>query len=266
MRGVTTTKTRKTDLFVSQGHITRSDVNRAFLLVGFFEYGNALYNFGQLLQRCSADELAAMDQIVKRYPEYAVYSNLSNKVISGPSSLQQDRTSDYSQDKLHGFASVIALARVEFGAMLAGFTDSPNPYFFVPVHAFDQNEFHTLLLDGAKTHYWSLLNDPQLKRVTTTVPSNPIVLAYSRRLLTARSMLAAATRLGHAEYSNVQMRELASWKDALDSVQGILVSNIQIYLQDLSVTKTKDSTKVQEYSTACQAMLRAANANATSGK
>ena len=198
-----------------------------------------------------------MDNIVRRHPEHTVYTNLSARVESGPSSLSSATSYAGESNKSEGFAGVIALARVEFGSMLAGFTDSRNPYQSFPPHKFDEREYQELLLDGARTHYWSLLNDPRLRKVTGTTPENPVVLAYTRRLVIARSMLAAAMRTGRLNYNNIQMRELSSWRDSLDDVQGVLVSNIQLFLTDISKSTKSVNKKTSEFHNACYRMLQA---------
>lgn len=239
------------------GQLTPEDTRRVLQLVGFYEYGNALFNFNHLLKNSTDEELEAMDNIVRRRPEFTVYTNLSDAIQTGPSSLSTSARYRNESERFTGFRGVIALARTEFGAMLAGFTDAPQPFQFLPLHPFDAEEYQQLLLDGARSHYWALLKDPRLKKVTTTSPENPIVLAYSRRLVVARSMLSAATRLGRARYKNVQMRELMSWKESLDDVQHVLVGNIQLFLRDLSEISAQTRTNSTKYTDACQAMLRA---------
>lgn len=257
MRGVTTTTEEVVESFASIGVITPADTRRALQLVGFYEYGNALNHFHQLLVSSTSEELEAMDNIVRRHPEFTVYTNLSEKVQTGPSSLSTVKQYRNEAEKLEGFRGVIALARVEFGSILAGFTDAAQPYLSMPAHEFDAEAYQELLLDGARTHYWSLLNDPRLEKVIDTTPENPIVLAYTRRLVIARSMLAAATRFGRLKYNNIQMRELSSWRDSLDEVQDALVSNIQVFLTDIEQTTRSRSKTTTKYTDACYRMLQA---------
>ncbi|MCA9212581.1 MAG: hypothetical protein KDB27_05930 [Planctomycetales bacterium] len=243
--------------FSSIGVITPADARRALQLVGFYEYGNALKHLTDLLNTANDEQLEAIDNIVRRRPEYAVYTNLSAKVETGPSSLSIPNDYRSENNKLEGLRGVIALARVELGSMLAGFTDARLPFLGTPVHEFYASEYQQMLLDGAKTHYWSLLNDPQLKQVMRTPPENPIVLAYSRRLVIARSMLAAAVRGGRREYNNIQMRELSSWKDSLDGVQAVLVGSIQAYLTEVSMATSRTNKKSTAFTEACNRMLQA---------
>ena len=210
-------------------------------------------NFLKLLQTSNEEEIEAMDQIVAEKPEFTIYANLSKKLQAGPSTL--DASNKYSDDDgaRRGLAWIMALARIEFGAMLTGYSDAKNPFSYFPLHKFDLEEYRSLLMDGAKTHYWALVKDPKLKEVTETSPENPIVLAYSRRLLIARTMLNSAVRLGQPTYSDYQMRELSSWQDSMNRIQVGLVLKIKAYLQTTQVTRTKSTT----YTDACTSMLRA---------
>ena len=255
MRGVSSTITQTKYTSASRGFITPNDHKRILQLVGFVEYGNALNHFIELLRSSTAEELEAMDQIVQEKPEFTVYSNLASQFERGPSTLS--RPVESTTEGNRGLAWVIALARTEYGAMLAGFSDAPSPFLTVPLHDFDRVAFQTLLLDGAISHYWGLVSDPSLKRVTRTSPSNPIVLAYSRRLVVARSMMSAAMRLAQRDLSNIQLRELTSWKESMDEVQAGLIASIQLYLQASIQSTTKASKQSSDYVEACGAMLRA---------
>ncbi len=257
MRGVTSTKTKTTKVVHNSGRITPEDSRRIYLFVGFVEYGNALANFSELLKSASEEELAAMDQIVAEKDEFIVYSNLSQKLQTGPSSLTEPASADGEKEAKRGLAWVIALARTEFGAMLAGYSDVPVPFATVPLHPYDAEQYNRLLLDGAGSHYWSLVNDPALKQVTSKSPQHQIVLAYSRRLLVARSMLSAAIATGQGRYTPIQQRELSTWKESLDELQAGFVLKIQMYLQSETQITSRTSTKNDEFTRACGRLLRA---------
>ena len=188
--------------------------------------------------------------IIER-PEFTVYTNLSRKLEKAPSSLSVPRAKHDEPQCEKGFRGVLSLARVEFGAMLAGFTDAPKPFHYLRHSDFDSKSYLEMLLDGSRTHYWSLVNDTQLKNVLDTTPENPVVLAYSRRLLIARSMLQAATRLGQRHFSNMQMRELSAWKDSMDGIQAVLVAKIEFYLA------ANPNSGTQNYFQACETLLSA---------
>ena len=132
--------TRTTETIRDAGHITPDDARRVYLFVGFVEYGNALANFSELLQTATDEELDAMNRIVGEREEFAVYTNLAAgeraevpvRCPSGRARLAKPQ---------QGFDWVIALARTEFGAMLAGFSDLPSPFSAVPLHPYDANAY-----------------------------------------------------------------------------------------------------------------------------
>ena len=280
MRGVSSHTEVTTQITTIRGNVTPKDLTRIYQFVGFIEYGAALTHFTQLLKVATPEELAAIDRIVSENDEFTIYPNVSAQLASGPTTIvmpesarqgnpRRDRPTDsYGPSAGRtGLAWVIALARLEFGAMLAGYSDHPSPFTAVPTHAYDAAAYRWMLLDGAASHYWALVNDPALRKVTTTSPSNPIVLAYSRRLVVARSMLSAAIRMTQRNLSNIQMRELASWKESMDELQQGLVAKIQVYLGEQTVSARAGSKHhSHKYTDACFAMLRAEQRQrATSG-
>lgn len=83
------------------------------------------------------------------------------------------------------------------------------------------------------------------------------MLAYSRRLLVARSMLSAAIMTGQNRYTPIQTRELSSWKESLDELQAGFRLKIQMFLQSQTRITSRTSTKDSEFALACGALLRA---------
>ena len=109
-------------------------------------------------------------------------------------------------------------------------------------------------MDGVRTHYWALAGDPGVRKVTRTSPSNPVVLAYSRRLGLVRKMLTAAAKVGMSEMVPSQYRELASWKRDLDQLHGGLLMVINAYMTSLSRSKTVTESE-REFAVACGMQL-----------
>ena len=246
--------------------MTAYDARRIHLLVGFYEYGNALTNFVELLKTASPEELAAMDSIVAEKNEFAVFTNLSKRHERYLTSLsERPKYKNEIDEGNKGLAWVIALARVEYGAMLASFSDIKSPFSYVPLHAFDREAYQTLLLDGARTHYWTLAIDKDLEKVMKTNPENQIVLAYSRRLLIARNMLAAAMWLSQSQSTEVQRKESENWQERLDGIQAVLTLNIRQYMQSVTQIRTRTSRTRDDYVNACGAMLRAERRELASG-
>ena len=150
-----------------------------------------------------------------------------------------------------------ALARVEFGAMLATFTTVDHPFAATRPTSFDQFEFMEVLLDGARTHYWALQQDPFLRKVSRMSPRYPEVLSYSRRLGLIQSILSAVLQSG-SPLTPGQLGELTQWKDSVDGYQAGFVYKIQSYLQEtqrLSTSKTNRFSR--EYLNACGRALAA---------
>lgn len=238
-------------------------------LVGFTEYSQALDQLGRLVASLTPSELQQVDKFVASCDEYTVYTNLSRRVEFAPSSLTEvadPQDSQASPFKRQGLAWVMGLARVELAAMLATFTPIMEPFVFVNPTAFEMPAYQELLLDGARTHYWSLIRDPQLPHVLEKRADNPEVLSYSRRLVLARSMLSGAIRVGIQGYSPIQLRELFSWKQSLDGLQQQFVTKIRYFLE--SVTGHVDVTRTKQYSEyieACTFLLSAEESALKSG-
>lgn len=228
-------------------------------LVGFSEYGQALRHFDELVRRLTPSELEEVNQFVSGRDEFGIYTNLSRRLELAPSSLSDPPpTAETGDQPSRGLPWVMGLARVELASMLATFTSVPDPFVSVGPTPYEMDAYHALLLDGARTHYWALVRDPQLAEVMSMRADNSEVLSYSRRLVLARSMLGAAIRSGIDRYSPVQLRELASWKQGLDGLQSQFVLKIQTFLEAVALeTSTKRSYSESQYLSACGAMLRA---------
>jgi hypothetical protein len=231
-------------------------------LVGFYEYGNALMELDRLVMMLSESELAEIDKLVGEKDEFMVYTNLSRRVQSGPSTLDVgddnvDRPVDEKYEGRRGLAWVMALARVELAAMLAGFTEVPRPFEAVRPTHFDAQAYKEMMLDGARTHYWALANDPMLEPVTRMRADQTAVLSYSRRLVIARAMLRAAMKAGMNEYSPIQVRELASWSQRLDELQVGFITKIEQFLEDQHRTWTTKKRSKDTYEVSCYALLQA---------
>ena len=237
------------------GSLSPADARMVRRLVGFLEYGRALDHFDELLRRVTDDERNVIDQMIAEEDAFSIYSNLARRV-QPPGGTLTVQSSAGDDGRRRGLAWVMALARVELGAMLATFTSTPEPFRAVRPTRFEFQAYKSLLLDGAQTHYWALSQDPDLRKVTRTSPVNPIVLSYSRRLVLARAMLAAAVKTGLGEYTPYQLRELASWTNDLDGLQIGLLALIHSYMQ--AQTRVSDAqTQSREFIQACAALLRA---------
>ena len=221
-------------------------------LVGYYEYANALNDLDTLINQSTDEELYELDKMVAERDEFTVYTNLSQKLSSGASSLDEPRDEKREQ---RGLRWVTALARTELGAILAASTGTPKPFEIVANPKFDLEQYRKLLLDGARTHYWALANDPQLREVTRSLKVNTQVLSYGRRLVMARAMLRAVLESSSSYYTPVQLRELYSWKESLDESQALLTAKIRAHIQG-TVSKSDPTTTSKEFVYACGIMLR----------
>ena len=222
-------------------------------VVGYLEYGNALSNLDRLVHLSSEEELAAIDEIVRDHEEFTVYSNLSNQLPTAQQS--GSPTNRVSTSARRGLAWVIALARVEFGAILAGFTDHPNPYMFVTPKAYDFKESIELLLDGVLSHRQGMEQDKEYRAVTLL--GGPIMntLAYSRRVRIVQKMLEGAMTPGPSAYTPSQAKQLGSYHKDLDKAQDVLVARIRQFLT--ARARQSDVTRTREFLQACGIQLQA---------
>jgi hypothetical protein len=124
----------------------------------------------------------------------------------------------------------MGLARVELGAMVAGFTGQREPFAVVPPTRIELAAYGELLLDGARTHYWSLANDP-VAGMYWSYRARPVTggdrergrpeidetqaIAYGRRAALAREFVRAVQLLGKGRFTPQQGTELTSWDQEL---------------------------------------------------
>ncbi|MCH2127055.1 MAG: hypothetical protein MK165_19845 [Pirellulaceae bacterium] len=255
MRGVSSTTTKATRAFTNA--LIPQDRNVLLRLVGFYEYTNALYRLEQLLKISTSEELIAINQLIEERDELAVFTNLARFVEPENTSLTQHGLGPGDQFERRGLAWVLALARVELAMMVAGFGTLQDPFEAVRPTRYEIDAYKELILDGAKTHYWALVRDPSFKAATRGSVMNPAILAASRRLLVARTIIRAAMKAGFGELSPDQSQELAYHRKKMDAIQIRLYQKIQSYLEkyvELSSTVQGPETRFVQ---ACDRLLRA---------
>lgn len=190
-------------------------------IVGFHEYGTALTLLQDFVKRATEDELAAAEEIVKSRPELGVEINLSRH-IQGTTFFAEPVTKGDDFKRL-GLAWVMGLARIELGAMLAGFSSVQHPFRAVVPTAFDKEAYSELLTDGMRTHYWSLKRDPVVKTYFKTgVPTDHIV-TYGRRVSVARHFIDAVREYFGGQMLAIQRAELAAEESEIKSLQLIYI-------------------------------------------
>ena len=115
-----------------------AEINR---FLGFLEYQQALDRLDTLARTCTPNELAGFDSIVRQRPEFAVYSNLARDLPLGNTTLQIEPKRTGDDFKRHGLRWMMALARVELGAMLAVQTELPDPFWSLVRTDYDREVF-----------------------------------------------------------------------------------------------------------------------------
>lgn len=180
-------------------------------MVGFFEYAQSLERFDQLARTTSDDEWAVMDELVQDNPQFTIYIKLYSRMRTvEQSAFVSKRKSDI---KRKGLDWLIALARLEYGAIIAGFTGPEVGFTSPPLDAPDALAFQELLIESALMHSWSLQDDftarmkanqtrgadaSSQSRASEGTDPHPItpqhVLAYERRVSLTWKMLQAVIR------------------------------------------------------------------------
>lgn len=252
------------------------DANQVRRIVGFMEYGMALGYFEKLLGKTNDEQQAIIEELISEEEPFRIFTNLARRVrppqsllSAFPSSLADNAwgresarkttssSSEHNDTARAGLSWAMALARIEFASVLAAFTEAPDPYVSVRPTKFELPAYKELLLDGVATHYWTLAKDPAVKQITRISPSNPVVLAYTRRLSLSRKMLRGLAKSAVSDFQPQQYRELATWNRNLDKLHfGMLVA-IEEYLAAVSVQTTIGGEEEKDFVRACQMQLRA---------
>ena len=203
-----------------------------------------------MIATSTVDELDAADAIVRSENEFIIYTNLSRRVDAGPSTLAEKKQVEGDTFARHGLRWVTGLARVEVGAMLAGYTNHPSPFDLVNITSFDAEECKELLMDGARIHFWSLFNDPAFKDIQKVFPPTGATLVYVRRLKIARLFTEAASRIEPQRFTPEQATELTTQTAALDKTGTELVTLIRVHLSMVYSQKRKNTSEQQTF-TSC---------------
>ena len=248
----TTTKT-----FESAARLTPGDKSLILRVVGFLEYAMALKQLDEFVNRAYPDELKAADELVGEREEFTVYSNLRGRLQRGPSTLAPVAASAADTGGRKGLAWVMALARVELGGILGTFSGHPSPFEAVKPTAFDLPAYRDLLLDGAQTHVWALVNDPQVALVAKSTP-NTRMLAYIRRLNLVRMFLHAAVMANANQITRPQAEEAVAQESQLTKLRDQFSASVLGYLTLMNQRQTASDTNTtsREVMEACGKQLR----------
>lgn len=237
--------------------LTAEDSRAARRVVGFLEYGKALEHLDRLANWATPEELSAINSIIADREEFTVYNRLPEAFA--PESGSQVLTESRETVTEHlGLDWVIALARVEFGAIVAAFTDHPDPYMFVTDDSFARSATLKLLLEGVAGHYRSMrdeANFADFEKQNGTIYSQ---LSYSRRVRIARAMLRPLVNTGPSSWTSEQARQIESCREYLEFAQTYLTAAIRSFLASRTYQgPTTTETRTREFAAACGRLLSA---------
>ena len=208
------------------------DPSDVYQIVGYQEYANALNYLIPLVQNANAEQLEAYNEIVSELDEFSVYVNLSRRFgrLVGTSIAQR-----YKQSYLHEFPQipdddfrrrgigwVLALARLEHGAIEIGYQESGNPFSLNNLTVIERLPFAELLLDGIRSHYWNMSSDPvvhHLIKGQVAKVSDRTALAYGRRAVMVQQMIETLDKIAGNSIKPAPRSELQAWHSELSSIQ-----------------------------------------------
>lgn len=230
-----------------------------YRLVGFIEYGKAVEFLDEFLKKAEPGEIEIAEQIVREQNQFAIYTNLS-RTMQGQTQFSEQPRMAGDRFRRHGLAWMMALARVELGAMLAGFTSHPRPFHAVKPSKYEADAFRNLLLDGYRSHYWALKRDPVVSAYYKLgIPENHII-TYGRRATVARHFLRAVRDGSYQEFSGRQLAELSVHESDLRRLQ-------LAYLYCLSKkNSTIENETVTEKLKVCPSLLSAVYSEKTASR
>jgi hypothetical protein len=166
-----------------------------------------------------------------------VYVNIAPRVQRLPSTLVPASAAQARQ----GLAWVLALARSELGGMLATFGKHPAPFAAVQPTKLEIEAYKTLLMDGSQTHYWAVVNDPNVAKVARSVPDTEM-LAYIRRLNAVRHFLRAGANGAAAELTPPQVAEIMREDARLNALRQDFIATVSSYLAAMTYSSSNTQT------------------------
>jgi hypothetical protein len=191
------------------------------------------------------------DSLLAGSEQFRVDTNLSRK-IEGPTRFAELPTSAKDDFRRTGLAWMTALARVELGAMLAGFTTVPRPFKAVAPTEFDQSEFGELLMDAYRTHFWAFQKDPAVKQFRSRGMPFQKLIPYGRRTQMIHRFREAAIEMFGLQMTQAQKGELISQAGEVRQAELAF-----LYCYAKSHTSQREST-IGDHFIACPPLAKAA--------
>ncbi len=232
---------------------TKPDEVRLAQFVGYLEYTAALWHFERLLKLSTPAERQAIDEMIASDERFVIHSNLSStfdRTYSQSTLRVPPRAPDARAAQPHerrGLSWVMALARIELGAMRAAFTgesasmnrraetarktgnsslmaDDRGPFDKWPPSQIEREPFLEILLDGCRQHYFDLRSVLGKEEVGNAPPVlfERDLLMLERRLAMTYEMVDALGRYAGNALTPSQKRELAQWLSWLATQEGIV--------------------------------------------
>jgi hypothetical protein len=227
------------------------DPRLIYRIVGFIEYGKALELLDLFQREATPEELEIAEEIVRDQDQFIIFTNLSRH-IEGATVLSERPGEEGDDFSRHGLAWVMALARVELGAMLAGFSSHAKPFQAIRPTEYETEEYRELLTDGMRTQYWSLKTDPVIQNYHQTgIPENHVI-TYGRRVSVARHFLQAVREFSRTKFLGFQLAELDAQEREMK-----LLQMAYLYCLSQKMAKSTTTTFTQALS-GCPPLLAAA--------
>jgi hypothetical protein len=186
----------------------------------------ALSQLDRLLNAASPEELRVVEELVAARPELAVETNVARNLQRKPSLLSEQGSHAGDDFVRRGLAWVMALARVELGAMAAGFTDEEDPFSLARPSNYELAAYIEVLADGMRSHYWSLAADRVSKNPRGARLSESQAIAYVRRVHVALSFLRAFHDRARPHLAANQLTELRRWENDLERLKWALLFDV----------------------------------------
>jgi hypothetical protein len=227
-----------------------------YRVVGTLEYLSALRHLDAFLHSASSEELDAADKIVSSRPQYAVFTGMSDRFRQSPA-VGQTSSNNQTASPKKGLMWVVALARMEAGAIMGTFTTLSNPFEVVGPTRWEMPAYKELLIDGAQTHYLAISNDANVATVAMKVPDSE-TLSYIRRLNLARSMLSAAARSKAQEMSLQEWSQVELQDKQLLTIRDRFAQRVSRHLDLINsnaTSQTPVSDKLKSNAKACSMQL-----------
>ena len=155
-------------------------------LVGFLEYGKALEHLDAFVAEQTAEELQSLDHWIQLRDELALYTSLVPASLSPLRGAERNAASQPTEQR--GLDWVMALARLEFAAMIATFTQVPQPFAAVRPSPYELPRYGQLVSEAFNEHFVALRQDEQLRRLARGEGTPTDLLRYGRRLVLTKAL------------------------------------------------------------------------------